>query len=145
MYKAWSWICRTITKPMVPGRGLRILMLTPGHGAGMGQGMMGGMMNQRMRLADASGNVLVDTGSTQPGGQLSQADLDSAVALQDGGRTVGYLLPEGGIAFGPGNQTNLVNRLTRSAIISGLIAAGLSLVLAFLLAFGLNKPVQELT
>ncbi len=129
-------------------QGVENILLTQGHGgngAGMGPGMMGGMMNQRMRLADASGNVLVDTNSTQTSGQLSQADLDSAIALQDNGRTVGYLLPEGGIAFGPGSQANLLNRLSRSAIISGLIAGGLSLVLAFLLAFGLNKPVQELT
>jgi two-component system sensor histidine kinase BaeS len=127
-------------------QGVENILLAPGgNGAGMGQSMMGGMMNQRMRLADASGNLLADTSTTHPSGRLSQADLDSAIVLQDAGRTIGYLLPEGGIAFGPGNQVDLLNRLNRSAIIAGLIAGGLSLVLAYLLAFGLNRPVQELT
>ncbi len=116
-----------------------------GKGAGMGSGMMGGMMDQRLRLADASGNLLVDTQDPQASGKLSQADLNSAIALQDGARTVGYLLPAGGIAFGPGSQTDLLNRLGRSAVIAGIVAGGLSLILALLLAFGLNKPIHELT
>ncbi len=116
-----------------------------GNGAGMGYGMMGGMMNQRLRLADANGNLLIDTADPQASGQLSRADLQSAVPLQDGGRTVGYLLAEGGVSFSPTAQTDLLNQLTRSAVISALIAGGFSLVLAMLLAYRLNKPVHDLT
>jgi signal transduction histidine kinase len=130
-------------------QGVENLLPTPGRGAGngfgMGQGMMGGMLNQRLRLADSSGNLLVDTTNSQASGSLSPAELGSATVLKDGSRTVGYLLLEGGVTFTAGDQADLLNRLGRSAVIAGLIAGGLSLVLAFLLAFGLNKPVQELT
>jgi two-component system sensor histidine kinase BaeS len=130
-------------------QGVQDILILTGHGngrgSGMGQGMMNAMMNQRLRLADANGNLLVDTENPQASGQLSQSDLSDSIALQDAGRTIGYLLPEGGIAFSPGSQTNLLNRLNRSAIIAGLLAGGLSLILALLLSFGLNRPVQELT
>ncbi len=119
--------------------------LLPVTGNGRGMGMMNAMMNPRLRLADSSGNLLVDTAVSQASGRLSQADLSSAIALQDGGHTVGYLLPEGGVAFSPGSQAALLNQLGRSAISAGLVAGVLSLILALLLAFGLIRPVQELT
>lgn len=130
-----------------------------GHGAGQGRGMgaqgmeaqgMGGMMSQRLRLADVQGNVVVDSGAADPaqpqaGERLSSTELRSALALQVDGKTVGYLLPEGGVPFGLNDEVFLLSRLSRGAIIAGLVAGGLSLLLALLLAYWLMRPVRALT
>ena len=51
----------------------------------------------------------------------------------------------GGMAFTAADETYLISRLTRAAITAGLIAAGLSLLLALLLSYTLMRPVRELT
>lgn len=118
-------------------------------GAGRGQGAMHGqgqgmMMGQRLRLADARSVIVADTSST-PTGKLTAAEKAAAVPLEVDGRTVGYLYWQGGMAFTAADQTFLVSRLTRGAITAGLIAAGLSLLLALLLSYTLMRPVRELT
>ena len=120
-----------------------------GLGRGQGQGMMHGqgqgmMMGQRLRLADAQGLVVADT-TAQPAGKLSAAEKDAAIPVKVGGRTVGYLSGQGGMAFTADDQTFLVSRLTRAAISAGLFAGGLSLLLALLLSYNLMRPVRELT
>lgn len=118
-------------------------------GRGQGQGMMHGqgqgmMMGQRLRLADSSGTVIADT-SAAPSGKLSADEKSVAIPLKVNGRTVGYLSWRGGMAFTAADQSFLLSRLTRAAITAGLIAAGLSLLLALLLSYTLMRPVRELT
>lgn len=116
-----------------------------GYGRGM-QGMMqGGMMGQRLRLADAEGNLVVDTADANPAGKLGAAERESAIALKVNDRTVGYLLPEGGMGYNQGDETFLVGRITNAALLAGLIAGILALLLATYLAYQLLRPVQELT
>jgi len=124
---------------------------TGGQGAGQGnrpdhagQGMMG-MMSQTLILADPSGNIIADSTGSSTGGKLDDTQLDQAIALKSGSQTVGYLSFSGGAAFSLGDQTFLVQRLTRAAIIGGLIAGGLALLLALFLAYRLIRPVRELT
>jgi two-component system sensor histidine kinase BaeS len=127
-----------------PGAGM-------GAGRGQGAGNAGGIagnggMGQgpRMRLADAQGNILVDTsGSTD--GALSQSEIASAIALHNNGRTVGYLLPPGATNFSLLDERFLVNRLSQAALTAGLIAGGVSLLVALFLAYRLTKPVRALT
>ncbi len=118
-------------------------------GQGQGQGVMHGqgqgmMMGQRLRLADANGNVVADT-TGDASGVLYRDEIDAAIVLKVGGRTVGYLSSEGGMAFTAADETFLISRLTRAAITAGLIAIGLSLLLALLLSYTLMRPVRELT
>jgi signal transduction histidine kinase len=120
-----------------------------GRGQGQGQGMMHGqgqgmMMGQRLRLADAQGVVVADT-TTQPVGKLSTDEKEAAIPIKVNGHTVGYLSWQGGMAFTAADETFLVSRLTRAAISAGLIAGGLSLLLALLLSYNLMRPVRELT
>ncbi len=121
-----------------------------GHGrgqggwGGMGQGMRG-MMNQRLVVADASGNIVADTADPSTAGQLSRAQTEAAVTLQVDGQVVGYLWAEGGVNFTSSDESFLVGRLNRAALIAGLVAGGVSLLLALLLAYRLLHPVQELT
>jgi two-component system OmpR family sensor kinase/two-component system sensor histidine kinase BaeS len=120
--------------------------LLGGSGRGQGQGMMRGqgMMSQRLRLADASGVVVADTLGAASG-KLSGDELSAAIPLEENNRTVGYLAWQGGMAFSADDQNFLVSRLTRAAITAGLIAAGLSLLLALLLSYTLMRPVRDLT
>lgn len=130
-------------------QGAESLFQTPGQGRGSGgQGVgagTGGTMNQRLRLADAQGTLVVDTSDRHPSGNLSKSELASAIPLSSDGQTVGYLLPEGGMGFTHIDESFLISRINRAALIAGLIAAGLSLILAFLLAYRLLQPVRELT
>jgi two-component system sensor histidine kinase BaeS len=114
-------------------------------GAGGGPGGPGAMMNQQMRLADASGNLVYDTTNPNATGSLSQEQIAIAIPLESGGRTVGYLLPQGAATFTAGEERALVSRLSQAAITAGLIGAGLSLVLALVLAYRLVRPVRSLT
>lgn len=128
-------------------QGVERLLRAPGqgHGPGMMRGQGGGMMNQRLRLANAQGDLIADTGDPQPAGSLTAADLERAIALRVDGEVAGYLLPEGGMSFSPGDERLLVARINRVALTAGLIAGGFSLLLALLLAYTLLRPVYALT
>lgn len=120
-----------------------------GQGSNSGQGMgnsgmagSGMMMGQRLRLTDADGHVLYDSqGVTGPA--VSSSARRSGIELQVGGRTVGYLLAEGSIDTA--QESYLLNRMMNAAVTAGLIAAGLSLLLAFALAYGVMRPVRVMT
>jgi signal transduction histidine kinase len=127
--------------------GVEMLLNASVQGNGRGQGnMMGrtGLLSQRLRLADASGNVLADTENSQAAGQLSSDERDRSVVLKVGDEPVGYLLPEGGLAYTASDEQSLLNRLNRPALTAALIAGVVSLILALLFAYGLLRPVREL-
>ena len=120
------------------------------HGGMMGRGQGQGaavqaMLEQRLRLADADGNLIYDSSASATSGSLSREEMEAAVALQDGRETVGYFLAEGGIGFTRQQEANLVNRLTQAALSAALIGGGLALVLALFLAYRLLAPIQQLT
>lgn len=122
------------------------------RGQGQGQGLrhgnpsgMGGMMNQTLILADAQGRILADSGESGISGIIGQQDLEQAIALQAGGRLVGYLVHEGGMVFTSGDDAELLSRLTRSAYIAAGVAIVFALLLAMLLSSRLLRPVQALT
>ena len=131
-------------------QGVEDVLFPSGRGRGQGNsgmvgGQNGGMMGQRLRLADAQGNVLVDSSSADPSGMLTGEELDAALALKGGGRTTGYLLAEGGLGYSQADQAFLVSRLTRAALVAGLVAGALGLLLAFFLAYRLLRPIGALT
>ena len=106
---------------------------------------MGGMMNQRLLLSDASGTVLYDARGGSSGNQLSPSELAVAIPLRVDGKTVGYLFTTGGMGVTAANQQDLLNRLNRAVLLAGLIAGGLGLLVALGLAYTLLRPVRELT
>ncbi len=124
------------------------LLSLSGHGPGRSfmQGMgPGGMMSQRLRLSDAQGKLMADSENPSSSGSLSPTELQSAIPLQVDNRTVGYLLPEGGMTFTPSDESALLGRLNTAAITAGLVAGGVSLLLALLIAYQLLRPVKNLT
>jgi signal transduction histidine kinase len=130
-------------------KGVEALFNTPGGHGRMGQGYgrqgMGGMMNQRLILAGAGGELIFDTDNPDASGYLEEGQLRSSIELINGNRTIGYLLPEGGVAFQAGDQTALTQRLDNAARMAALIAGGVSLLLSILLAYTLLRPVRDLT
>ena len=119
----------------------------PGWGGPGGMRMPPGMMNmmgQRLRLADAQGNLIADTGGIAAG-RLNESQIQQAITLQDNGVVVGYLLAEGGISLGSNEEAYLLNRLSRASVLAGLIAGSLALGLAMLLAYSLAQPLRTLT
>jgi signal transduction histidine kinase len=134
-------------------QGVESILSMPGQGFGRGRGSgspgmgpgMAGMMDQRLRLADAQGVLVVDTSNPSPAGVLSAAELENAIPLAVDRRVVGYLLPEGGLVFSQEDESRLLNRLNRTALTAGIIAGSLSLILALLLAYQLLRPIRALT
>jgi two-component system sensor histidine kinase BaeS len=127
--------------------------LLTSRGGGMGRGGppgsggagFGNANNQSLLLADAQGNVVANSSGSNTGGKLTNAQLNSAISLQVGGKTVGYLLPEGAATFTPSEESQLVTRLNQVALTAGLIAGGISLLLALLLAYRFLKPIRGMT
>lgn len=132
-------------------QGVESILRLPGQGRGRGPGSSGmgpgmaGIMDQRLRLADARGALVVDSSDPTPEGVLSRAELDRAIPLAVDRQVIGYLLPEGGMEFSQEDETQLLNRLNRTALTAGLIAGGVSLILAVMLAYRLLRPIRALT
>ncbi len=122
----------------------RLLLGERGHGMRMNQGMMAAM-GQRLRLLNAQGELLVDTTDSEIQASITQEDINNAIPIIIKRQIVGYLLPDGGMMFTRSNETKLVNRVNRAAIIAGLFTGILSLVIVSILAYRLLKPVHELT
>ena len=78
-------------------------------------------------------------------GKRSQSEIAIAIAMQSNGSTLGYLLPAGAANFSALDERFLVNRLSQAALTAGLIALGISLLVALFLAYRLAKPVHALT
>jgi two-component system OmpR family sensor kinase/two-component system sensor histidine kinase BaeS len=116
-----------------------------GRGQGMGGPGMMGMMGQRLQVTDALGNVVADSQGIPSGNKLSNQELEGAIVLHAGSQTIGYLVAEGAMNFGQADEVFLAGRISRAALIAGLLAGGLSLILALLLAYTLGRPVTELT
>lgn len=129
-------------------QGVEALLDSPhGQGYGPGGGMgMGAMMGQHLQVADASGRLVADSNDANPTGQLSMADLQSAIPLVDSKGTVtGYLLAVGGMWFPPSIEQPLLNRLNQAAMLAGLVGGVIGLALALVLAYRFLRPIDQLT
>lgn len=126
-----------------------LLATTHGMGQGMGMGMgqgMGGMVNQPLFVADATGKVVAANLNQDIGEILSDAERQNAIELQGSqNETIGYLYSLNGLTAQRGSEAPLVRSLNRSALIAGLVAGLVALVVGLLLAYQLIRPVQALT
>jgi two-component system OmpR family sensor kinase/two-component system sensor histidine kinase BaeS len=114
-----------------------------GRGSGMGSGSGGG--GQRLRLVDESGNLVADSRSQPASGAVSSEELSQGLPIRVDGRVVGYLLSETGMGYTSNDESFLIKRLNQAALTAALIAGGLSLLLALLVAYRLLHPIQLLT
>ena len=116
--------------------------------------MMGGMMSQRLVVVDAQGQIVADSGGRLAGQYLSNEDLAAGAAIEVDGVRVGTLLAAGGGLgmmggnFGSPGQTleaGLLQRVNRAIWLAAVVAGGLALVIGGLLAYGLVRPIRQLT
>jgi signal transduction histidine kinase len=124
--------------------GVATLFQTHGHRAGPSRIGGQGMMAHRLRLADLDGRLVYDTLNPNSHGVLSGEELARSILLKNGRTRIGYLLSEGGVAFSQSDQANLLERLTRAALTAGVIGGSLSIILAVLLSYSLDKPIRSL-
>ncbi|PWH13300.1 MAG: sensor histidine kinase [Anaerolineae bacterium] len=111
-----------------------------------GEGMMRGMMmNQRIQIADPEGTVVYDSRGQNVGSKWSANSLALATTIRVENQTVGYLLVEGGMMFSRADESRLVQRLNRAAIMAAAISGGIALLVAVLLSLSLSRPIRELT
>ncbi len=122
-------------------KGVQSIFIAP-HG---GLNGMGGMMNQRLLLANISGIVVADTQDAGIGNPLTPSEVAASIPLEVRGTKVGYLFSVGGIGITAGNEQFLLGRLNRGVLIAGLVAVALGLILALGLAYTLLRPVRALT
>jgi two-component system sensor histidine kinase BaeS len=137
-HNTWEGVGPLLENPSSSGQGNKA-----GLGQG-GQGNSGGLLHQSLRLADVDGNVIADN-QQAPEGKLSNDELSLAIPLEVNQETVGYLFSSSSVIFTTSDETFLVSRLSRAAMVAGLIAGGISLLLAIYLTYQLCKPVRELT
>jgi len=126
---------------------LRSTTLSQGRGLGGPGGAMAGNspMSLNILLADATGTLVASSQGEIPLREISQAEREAALRLEVDSQVVGYLLTGGGMRFTQAEESFLVYRLNRAALIAGLIAGGLALLLALWLAYRLLIPVRALT
>ncbi|MBL8058664.1 MAG: HAMP domain-containing protein [Anaerolineales bacterium] len=117
--------------------------------SGRGMNGMGGMMGQQLSVADAAGRVVADSAGRRVGQSLSAADLAAALPIEVDGQRVGALLVQGsmmgGSGWGPAAERDLLARVNRAIWLAALGAAGVALILGSLLAYGLARPIRQLT
>ena len=105
-----------------------------------------GMMSQRIRLVDPTGKVIYDSTGVLVSQLLNKDELARAIVLTGkAGNKIGFLLPENAMPFNEKAGADLATRLNETTIRAGLIAALIALILATILSWQLNRPVQQLT
>jgi signal transduction histidine kinase len=112
---------------------------------GRGMGGVGGRSSQNLLLADASGTILAGNQGAVEGGKLTTLQLDSSIPLAVGGNLVGYLYTTQGAGISLVAQQVVLSRLNRAVLVAGLIAGAVGLLMAFVLAYTLLRPVRALT
>jgi signal transduction histidine kinase len=122
-------------------KGVQSIFISP-HGGPNG---MGGMMNQRLLLANISGIVVADTQDAGIGNTLTPSEMAASIPLEVRRSKVGYLFSVGGIGITAGNEQFLLGRLNRGVLVAGMVAVSLGLILALGLAYTLLRPVRALT
>ena len=124
--------------------GVDFLFQRQGRGFGPGQNNPG-MPPQKLQLADREGNIVIDTGITDPTGRFSSTELERAIKLKVAGQTVGYLLPEGSALISQIATQGLVTRINQAAVTAAIFASFIALLVALYLSYRLLRPIRELT
>jgi two-component system OmpR family sensor kinase/two-component system sensor histidine kinase BaeS len=97
-------------------------------------------------LANQSREIVYSSISSDLGTVLSEATLSQSIILEDSGSVVGYLLPDGGLLELPENfDALLIERVNRAVLIAALISGGLAILLSFILAVLIFRPIRRLT
>jgi len=120
----------------------------PGIGQGYGQGRRGGanVSTSQHILTDSEGSVLISPSADQLGTTLDDDILAQSITLTVSGQVVGYLIPEGGLTQLPADfEEILIERVNQAVLISALISGSIAILIAFIIAALILKPVSGLS
>lgn len=140
--QSWSEV-ETLFTRSIGGRGFG--WQNRGGMQGTNSMMYGMRTNQRIQVADGQGIVFYDSSNQNVGSKWPAESLTLADEIRVGNEVVGYLLIEGGMMFSRADESRLVQRLNRAAIVAAAIGGGVGLLVAILLSITLGRPIQELT
>jgi signal transduction histidine kinase len=128
-----------------------------GHGVGRGQGRAGmgvlgtgwmGGMGQRLILADAQGRVLADTsqdGDNLTGSHLSAAEIASGSPILVNDQLAGTLIVASANLKAAGDPAStFLASVSRSILISVIVAGGISLILVLLFSLQITAPLRQM-
>ncbi len=127
---------------------LESLSSPPGQGRARSEGSGGGPgqeLRKNLRLSDPAGYLILDPSSQESAEQVGPEALSSGIQLIVDDVTVGYLVLPAGFAS-PGTEMEMVllERLNQASLNVALIGGALALLLAFLFASYLLRPIQAL-
>jgi len=96
-------------------------------------------------VADATGQIVFDSGQRRGGEQLGQSERDAATALMEQDQTIGYLV------FAPGPVATLrpteqffIDQVRQNLLLAALIASLIGAVLGLLFSRTLTRPLNRL-
>ncbi len=116
------------------------------HGNAASEIGLGSLGRSGHRLTDAEGIIVYSPEERELGLFISEVELAKAIPIDNGGVTVGYLLPEGGNPQLPPNfEAQLVERIQSATTVAALISGGIAIILALILAQMVLRPVKVLT
>jgi signal transduction histidine kinase len=117
---------------------------------GPGRGPMGGtgpgLGGQRLIVVDTSQQVVGDNTEQAVGQAFRVAPADTVIAIEADGVRIGDLIIQNGssaASFGASND--LLARVNAGIWLAALVAGGVALVMAALIAYGLVRPIQQVT
>ncbi len=139
----------------LPGQGGGNQMMGEMMGRGRGRGpnstsgMMAGMniwqmMGNQILLADNSGLVVADSAGELLGLQLNEEDLSAGVPVTVDGQPVGTVLATAGCQS-PEQNEEFLRQVGQAILTAVLIASAIALIFGGLIAWGIVRPLRQLT
>ena len=114
----------------------------PRQGGGQGQGRP----KSDHILTDSSGVILYSVNAEEIGQTVTDEVLADAIAIEDNGDTVAYLIPAGGVPDLPENyEAELIERIRKATLIAAIISGFIAILLALVLSKIIMRPVKVLT
>jgi len=96
-------------------------------------------------LADQNGVVVVVGGDYQPGQKVPPAVLASGIGIESNGRAVGTVVTTGQAPARSSIDNEYLSSVNRSLLVAALGGALIALLLGFLIARNLTRPLRDLT
>ena len=117
-----------------------------GQGRGQGQRASSNTLGGDHVLADDKGVILISSNEAEIGSDLSQDAIAASIPLENSGKVVGYLIPEGGVLDLPDDfEELLVARVNQATLLAALISGAIAILLGLILAAIIVKPIRGLT
>ncbi len=104
-----------------------------------------GPLGEHLVLADATGEVLGPYDSQYFGQVLAPTLLNRGAPIMLGGRRVGTLFAALGVSTPPLLEISFLNAIQRSILLAGVAAAGIALIIGFLIIRQMTRPLRQLS